>query len=251
MRLPKIVLSLLLMAAAGLGQEAHLQFEQANELYRKGEYSKAAAAYEQTLNNGYESPTIYYNIGNAYFKLNKIAPAILNFERALRISPTDEDIAYNLRLTNLRVVDKIEPLPRLFFVQWWESLTNSTSADGWAIVMITGIWIIAVCTGVLFVIRSPVARRAAASLIAAGCIVLVVSLVSALQRSAAEDSARFAIVFQPTGYVKSSPDIQSTDLFVLHEGVKVEVLDSVGDWRKIRLADGKVGWLPAASIQVI
>src|SRR5713101_7431323 len=123
-----------------LAQEASLQFGQANQLYRDGKYEKAAGVYEQIINNGYEGAALYYNLGNAYFKLKNIPSAILSYERARRLDPHDEEILYNLRLANLRVVDKIEPIPQIFFVEWWHSLMNSFSSSGWAVAAIVSLW---------------------------------------------------------------------------------------------------------------
>src|SRR6266849_1193138 len=119
---------LLLSVQAGFAQEARLEFNQANQLYRDAQYDKAARLYEQVVKNGYESPALYYNLGNCYFKLRNIPASILNYERARRLSPHDDDISYNLRLANQRVVDKIEPLPQLFLVDWWNGYIGLFSA---------------------------------------------------------------------------------------------------------------------------
>src|SRR5881394_716957 len=112
----RCIIGILMMAAAcsARAQEAGLLFNQANQLYRKAEYDKAATMYEQIIKNGYESPALYYNLGNARFKLKDVPGSIVNYERARRLAPRDEDIAYNLRLANLRVIDKIEPIPEFF-----------------------------------------------------------------------------------------------------------------------------------------
>jgi tetratricopeptide (TPR) repeat protein len=234
----------------GVADEATVQFEQANMAYRDGEYQKAAELYEQIIAQGYESAPLYYNLGNVYFKLNSLPASILSYERAKRLAPNDEDINYNLRLANLRVVDKIEPLPQLFFIAWWEHLMNHHSADQWAIIAIIALWF-AVLGGVLLVIGRALLRRiaSAASVVALG--LSVFAFIGVMQRNTIEEVKREAIVFDKSVSVKSAPDRQSTDLFVIHEGVKVELLDSVGEWRKIRLADGKVGWLIAESVESI
>ncbi len=249
----KTVLMVLTLFAATLAfaQEERLQFEQANQTYRSGDFKKAAQLYEQVLENGYESPALYYDLGNAYFKINNLPAAILNYERARRLAPNDEDIRYNLRLATLRIVDKIDPIPQFFLVEWWRAMLNWFSSGGWATVSLTCFWVAALMAGLLVVSRSMIVQRMALFI---GLVVLLLgsfSMVSAYQRAKAEKSDQSGIVFAPSISVKSAPDTQSTDLFVLHEGVKVDFLDSVGDWRKIRLADGKIGWLPQESVQVI
>ncbi len=232
-------------------QEAAIQFEQANQLYRNGEYQKAVQMFEQVIKNGYESPSLYYNLGNAYFKLNNLPASILNYERAKRLSPNDDDINYNLRLANLRVIDKIEPIPRIFIINWWRSFINLFSSNEWSWGVIIFLWVAAVCGAFIFVLRSITYQRLAFVGIIIAFTLIVLSAISMFQRYGSEQKEQHAVVFPQTVSVKSAPDAQSTDLFVLHEGVKVELLDTVGGWWKIRLADGKVGWLPIKSLQII
>lgn len=242
---------LLLAAQVALGQESRLQFNQANQLYRDAQYEKAAPIYEQVVNNGYESASLYYNLGNCYFKLHNIPAAILAYERARRIAPHDDDISYNLRLANLRVVDKIEPVPQLFLIDWWNGFIGLYSSDGWAMAVIVCAWCTAMGGMVFFLFRSGGVRRVAFAFTSVSVICCILSVTGLVQQTKKEGSDRSAIVFSPSVPVKSAPDNQSTDLFVLHEGVKVDLLDAVGEWKKIRLADGKIGWLTGESIQAI
>jgi tetratricopeptide (TPR) repeat protein len=246
-----LFLLVILLPQAMVAQEAIVQFEQANQLYRNGDVQKAAQMYEQIIKNGYESPVLYYNLGNACFKSNNIPSAILNYERAKRLAPHDEDVTYNLRLANLKVIDKIEPIPQLFFVEWWRGVTNLLSADGWSTVMIIALWCAAVCGAVFMLARSFILQRLSFFLVLLSMVVSVLAFVWIRQRIQQELDQQSGVVFATSVSVKSAPDEQSTDLFVLHEGVKVELLDNVGTWRKIRLADGKIGWLSDTSIQII
>src|ERR1041385_1642654 len=154
-----LFLLVILLPQAMVAQEAIVQFEQANQLYRNGDVQKSAQMYEQIIKNGYESSILYYNLGNAYFKSNNIPSAILNYERAKRLAPHDEDVAYNLRLANLRVIDKIEPIPQLFLVEWWRTVTNLLSADGWSTVMIIALWCAAVSGAIFILARSYILQR--------------------------------------------------------------------------------------------
>lgn len=245
------IILLFSIACGADAQEVSVRFEEANTLYRNGDYQKAVTGYEDILKNGFENAAVYYNLGNTYFKLQNIPAAILNYERARRLSPHDEDIVHNLRLANLRVVDKIEPLPQLFLQEWWDALISMFSSDGWARAGIVALWI-AVVAGAVFIIgRSNLLQGASLALTFGAFLVYVFSFVGMMHQRHYESNEQQAIVFSPTVSVKSAPDTQSMDLFVLHEGVKVELLDSVGDWRKIRLADGKIGWLQEGNIGVI
>ncbi|MBI3195271.1 MAG: tetratricopeptide repeat protein [Ignavibacteriae bacterium] len=245
-----ILFLFIVLVQFSLGQEADVQFEQANQLYRTGEYENATQAYEQVLLNGYEHAALYYNLGNSYFKLKNYPAAILNYERAKRLAPNDEELDHNIRLANLHVVDKIEPVPQLFLIEWWRASVNYLSTDGWALAGIVLLWATVLFGSLLLLIRSDILRRMCLLLAVVLFITSVLSFVGMMQRNALE-AEEFAIVFSPSVSVKSAPDAQSTDLFVIHEGVKARVLDSVGEWKKIKLADGKVGWMPAGDFQVI
>jgi tetratricopeptide (TPR) repeat protein len=252
----RIALAIILIAAVFVNQQARadegaVQFEQANQLYRTGDYKKAADIYEQIVTNGYESPDLYFNLGNAYFKLKNIPLAILNYERARRLSPHDDDILYNLKLCNLRIIDRIDPLPTLFLVEWYRSFINLNSADGWSTVGIVAMWIAMFCAALFLITRSMALRRVTLLVSVLSFLLVLVSFVGVYQRTRIEQTEQAAIVLAQTASVKSAPDAQSTDLFVLHEGLKIDILDSVGDWKKIRLADGKVGWLAVGSIEAI
>jgi len=228
-----------------------VQFDQANTLYRNGKFQEAATLYEQIIKNGYESPELYFNLGNSAFKLNNIPGAILAYERARRLAPHDEDIAYNLRLANLRIVDKIEPIPQLFLLEWWRGFLSFFTADRWAMLAIILFWGMAILGGVVVMSRSFAVRRVA-GLVSGLCFVLgALAIVSEFQRDRIEHSDAMAIVTSPSVSVKSAPDAASTDLFVLHEGLKVEIMDGLGEWKKVRLADGKVGWLADKSVEGI
>lgn len=249
----KLLFPLLILCLTSLAfaDEALVQFEQANVLYRTGEYQKAAAAYEHILSNGYEHAALYYNLGNCYFKLKKIPLAIVNYERAKRLAPSDEDIAYNLRLANLRIVDKIEPIPKLFFVEWWQAFVNTMSADHWGTASVILLWTTVVVLMLFFLIRSVALRRMLFLASFLALLFCALSFASMIQRLSFETETTEAIIMAQSISVKSAPDPQSTELFVLHEGVKVELLDTVGEWKKIRLADGKVGWIPLSGIEIV
>ena len=237
--------------APARAQEAAVAFAAANDLYRAVKYEEAARAYEKILANGYEGPALYYNLGNAWYKAGNVPAAILNYERAKRLDPGDEDIRHNLALANLRIVDRIEPIPRLFFVEWWEDLLAAASPSGWGTAAIAALWGAVILLGAFRIVRGRLARQF--TLLPGVLLMLFTAFAftaGAIQ-GGRETSESAAILFSATAPVKSAPDPGSTDLFVLHEGVRVDLLDAVGEWRKIRLADGKVGWLPAGDLQVI
>lgn len=226
-------------------------FDKANSLYQKGNYEEAAKLYEEILKGGNESATIYFNLGNAYYKLNSTPKSILNFERAKRLSANDEDIDFNLKLANLKVIDKIEAIPQLFYKRWWHAFSQTFSLDNWAIATVAFCWL-TVITAVFFILARSVAARKLFFFL--GVISLIITLFSyflAQHQNNQQTSTKEAIVFESNVYVKSSPDEKSVDLFILHEGSKVQILDEIGAWQKIKLVNGNEGWMKAEELETI
>lgn len=239
----------LLFATTLFAQEDLLR--KANDLYTQEKFTEAIDVYNQLLMTNLESPEVYYNLGNAYFKTNQFPKAILNYERAKLLSPEDEDINFNLQVANQRVVDAIQELPGIFIVRWWNSLVNSQTTDTWALVSIIAFVLFLTLAGLYFFARSGDIRRIA---FWTASVLFAFSMMSwsfaAQQKSRLVDH-EYAIVMQPTVTVKSSPSEKGTNLFVVHEGLKVKVIDRLGDWLEVKLADGNKGWLLMESIERI
>ncbi len=226
-------------------------FIKANELYIGGSYEEAIIVYEQIINSGYQSPVLYYNLGNAYYRSNIIPSAILNYERAALLSPGDEDISFNLELARLHVRDRIEQLPDFFLNRWWNNLRDMTSAARWAYIslftFITALFLLSA-----FLVSSSIIIKKTFFWLA-----VIIFFGSILSFSLGLDQKNYirnhstAIVFSPVVSVKSSPDVNSTVLFVIHEGTKVWVRESIGEWRAVRISDGNKGWLHKNAIRMI
>lgn len=247
----KIILLLFFYTLIVRTGEIEHQFDLANQHYRNSEFGKAAEIYENILNNGFHSPELYYNLGNVYFKLDNIAAAILYYERAKLLSPSDEDINFNLKIANLKVVDKIETIPKVFFIEWWYNLTNVNNSSEWSKFSIIFLWTVLLSFVILKIVKSIALRKLTFIL---GIIFLFMSFLTlgfAYTQYKNENSKASAIIFAQNVTIKSSPDISGKDLFILHEGVKVEILDSVENWKKIKLADGKIGWIPGDALRII
>ena len=215
-------------------------YTSANALYKSNQFEQAAAAYEKILMQGYRTPEVYYNLGNSYFKLHNTGKAILNFERAHKLAPYDEDITHNLKLAQLKTVDKLIPVPQLGIVTSWNNLLTSQSSKGWGIFALVFIWVALL----VFAVYLFIARKALVLFF--GSLFLILSMASislAFKQSNAEENSDSAILVVENVNVKSAPDANGTDLFTIHEGLKLELCDQVGNWTKIRLADGKVGWI--------
>jgi len=244
-----IIVLLFLMGSLYASEQSYIM--KANKAYGDGSFTEAAELYKKVIALGYESPDLYYNLGNSYFKLNEYASAILWYERAKRLDPGNEDINFNLKVTNNKIADQIEPLPELFYKRWFHNLINLFPPDTWGI---TGIvfFIIALVFGSLYLFSRVLILRKFGFWL--GTVILLFSILSILfawDSYTSIKNANEAIIFTPTITIKSSPDEKSVDLFVLHEGTKVQVKDQIGAWYEIRIANGSVGWIPATGLEKI
>ena len=220
-------------------------FDEGNAAYVEGNYEQALTLYQKVEEAGVASASLYYNMGNTYYKMRDFPHAILYYEKAAKLDPSDEDIQANLAIANLAVVDKINVIPKPFVVKWRDGLRALLPVDGWAWLSVALFAMLLVSLFVFLMARRTGLRKAGffAGVVILLCLVLSVAFaVDSLRLSTHHDDA---IVMTPTVTVKSSPGEQSVDLFVLHEGAKVRILDSSRDWNKIMIADGSVGWLPA------
>lgn len=223
-------------------------WEKANAYYTTEEYQQAILAYEQILQSGHESAKLYFNLGNAHYKAGDVNNAILNYERAKLLAPQNEDIAFNLELANQTVVTEIDALPQPFFVRWRSRVINLYPADMWAAVSIGAFIVFLGLLGLFIFSRIPSVKKLSFWF---GILAVVLSGFSfsfAARQKEKINQRKHAIVFCPRVTVKSGPAQNSTDLFLLYEGVKVEVSDSVNTWKEIKLTDGNVGWLPDSCI---
>ena len=245
-----IVLTLML-GVAGMAQQSDSYtswFEEGNAAYNEGNFEQAMTTYQNIVDAGMESAALYYNMGNTYYKMKDYPQAILYYEKALKLDPGDEDIRINLEIANRAVVDKITPIPQSFVARWWNSLKSSLPADGWSWLSVVFFAVLLTCLFVFLMSRRTGWRKVGffVGLLALVCLAFSVAFAYESQRALNRHDE--AIVMTPTVTVKSSPSEQSVDLFVLHEGAKVRILDSARDWNKIKIADGSVGWLPASDM---
>lgn len=219
--------------------------------YIKEDYATAIQIYETLLKDG-EAAEVYYNLGNSYYKTGEIAKAVLNYERALLLQPGNGDIRANLEVARAKTIDKVEPIPEVFFVSWTKSLINSMSMDAWATWGIIS-FVLLIVALYFFIFSKQIMQKKIGFI--SGIVFLVITVCSNLFASQQKENLvnrDEAIVMNPSVTVRSTPSESGTSLFILHEGRKVGIKDnSMKEWKEIRLEDGKVGWVPASAIEVI
>jgi len=226
-------------------------FDQANTLYNKGEYEEAIKYYEKILDNGKHSAELYFNLANAHYKLNHIAPSIYNYEKALRLAPNDTDIKNNMAFAKNMTIDAIDAIPELGLSRFVKSMTNILSFDGWAYVAVSAI-VIFVLLYLLYYFNSSTRKKRLAFVSSVLCLMIsMLALTLAFHKYNLDQNDKPAIVFAKESQVKNEPNLRSEEIFKLHEGTKVQVLETVNDWKRIRLSDGKTGWILSEAIKEI
>lgn len=223
----------------------------ADSAYATGDYATASSMYEMLLQNG-ESSVLYFNLGNAYFKSEEIARAILNYERALLLDPSNDDIRFNLELATSKTVDRTSETTEIFFVRWFNNFANMMSLNTWSI--------IAILTFILFVLslamyifgKKTGFKKAFFSLTIIFLLAAILSLAVAAGQKKRLTEREDAIVMSPSVVVRSTPGTSGTELFVLHEGRKIHIKDdTMNEWKEIELEDGNVGWIETKAIERI
>lgn len=247
-----LLVALLLISTTRLAaDEAQTLFHQGNKLYDAEKYEQAARMYEQVIAAGKVNWEVYYNLGNAYFRLREIGEAILNYEKALKLDPDNEDAQFNLELANLSIVDRIPEPPKQTLVRWVEKAYSAPSFSLllWLTLSLYALGIL------LFAARYFWPRITYQGgyrfLLWSIGLAFVFSLCVFVLRWQKLESAQYAIVMQPKLSVTSSPTENATEVFELHEGTKLKVEEQIGKWVRIRLRDGKVGWMPRQAIGII
>ena len=249
--LNKLLAGLLLLVSAMVAAQNDRLFEEANTLYNEGRYQEALQQYKKISESGVHSAELYYNMGNTYYKLNNIAPSILYYEKALVLDPDDADVKVNLAYARNMTIDDIQELPRTGIARLFNGVIGKLGYETWTYLSIASMFLFVA----LFIAYYFAYAQSRKRLLFAGSgIVLIFSLVSllfAFQLRSVEQAQNPAIVFAEETTVKSEPNLGSDEVFRLHEGTKVFILDSMNDWRKIRLTDGKEGWLPGNELRVV
>ena len=233
---------LVLLTPFAFAQEEDL-FTKANDFYKKENYSEAVKNYEQVLKLKKASPELFFNLGNAHYKLNNTAQSIYNYEKALELSPNNKDILQNLAFANNMKVDAFEPLPEMGYTKYMNAFSKTFSTTIWSVLAIICSILFTIALIIYFFTERTKLKRlffiASFSLFLLGVFTFGV----ANYRYNNIDMKTFAIVFSKQSNVKSEANFKSEDAFVLHEGTKVIVIDTLDNWKKIKLPNGKVGWI--------
>lgn len=246
-----LVLWIFIVSITAFSQSANDLFVKANEQYKLEQYEEAIQTYNEIENLNVISSELYYNLGNCYYKLNKVAPSIYNYEKALLLNPLNEDAQNNLVFARRLTIDNIEELPKSVFQKIDESFVKKLSYNEWAIVSVS----LSILGALLFLLfyfsYTPSKKRLFFITSMISFLFLIATSIFAFKEYSFSKNNIEAIIFAQQTEIKNAPTLNSESIFTLHEGTKVKVLDTVDNWKKIRIADGKIGWIISDEIKVL
>ena len=226
-------------------------FEKGNTHYEKGKYTEAVAAYEGILKDNKQSSELYFNLGNAYYKLNKVAPAIYNYEKALVLNPNNKDAINNLKFAQKRTIDEIKVIPKVGFAKLVRDFTGVYHYNTWSWIAVGLVMAFLLFFVGYYFSRVTVSKRIFFFGMFIFFILVIISILAAFFEKSYFDNERPAIIFAEKSDVTSEPRNGDKPIFVLHEGTKVFVFETLGRWKKIQLTDGTEGWIDSSAIREV
>ena len=249
----KILLALILTTPSLIGRAGGESSKSlADSAYAQEDYVEAARLYQALIDSLGESAVLYYNLGNCYYRQDSIARAILNYERARLLDPTDDDLAFNLEMARTKTVDKVAPANDMFFVTLFRSLVLSMTVRGWKMLGICAFLFMLLSIAVYLFVPALTAKKIGFTVAVLLLIICIFANIAAAQQRSQINHRTGAILMAPSAVVKSTPSASGTDLFILHEGTHVQIIDdTMREWVEVRMSDGKEGWLQRSEIEVI
>ncbi|WP_044404817.1 tetratricopeptide repeat protein [Lacinutrix sp. Hel_I_90] len=234
-----------------LSAQNEVVFDQANTLYNEGKFAEALDKYETILKGNQHSAELYFNIANAHYKLNHIAPSIYYYEKAAAMAPKDEEIMNNLAFANNMTIDAIENIPETSISKTLNKIKNVFSFDGWALLSVISVVLFVLLYLAYYFTFETGKKRLFFTGSVLSIFLTFTALAFTFHTYNVAKNNKPAIVFAQEAQVTSEPNSRSVEAFVLHEGTKVQVLDTVSHWKKIKLSDGKTGWIPETDIKLL
>ena len=233
----------IVISISSLRADVNSIMQKGNEFYKSNQYQLAIDEYNKLIKQGFEGESVYYNLGNAHYRLGKVGYAILYYEKALKLSPSDADIKHNLTLARLNVKDKVDTLPPFFIFNIWEGLLAAFSVSGWTIIVYVAFIFLLITVITYFFSKTATQQRISFFTGVGVSVLFLLTIILLSVKMNKEFNIKNGIIVESSVTIKSSPDNTSRDEFIVHEGLKVSLEDRVDDWIKIRLEDGKIGWI--------
>ena len=242
MKLRALIISLLVSISSFASNQL---FEKANKAYNKSDYTSAITLYDSILTTGLESSELYYNLGNCHYKSQNWANAIWHYEKSLKLEKNDKTIQ-NLEITNLKIIDRIEEIPQLFYKKWWSSFISIFNTFSWQLISILIIWL-----ALIIKILSQFTNYKKDHFLSILYSLVIISVFTTFSSYQSKITKKEAIIFTSSIVVNSAPTSNSTNLFSLHSGSKIEILDTIGEWINIKITNGNSGWIKKSDCKVL
>ncbi len=244
---------LIVFWAVGLAAQPNIQqlFQQGNQYFQKGAYKKAIQTYQKILDEGYESGALYYNLGNAYFKMGRLGQARLYYERAKRFMPDDVALNENLKLLQKRLVDKIQQPPKFFLSVWWAWFLGLFSLSLLTYLVVLSFWLFLLAWAYYLFLKKQRHKERGKGLIIVMLFIFLLFSITLFDKINRVDNTQYGVILKPAVTVYSEPRKEATEIFIVHEGTKVQILRENQGWLEIKLDDGKTGWLLANSLEKV
>ncbi len=227
--------------------EWNVNLRDGNKAYSEGKYEDAVIHYLIIIENDVESGELYFNLGNAYYKLDEIGKSIYYYEKALNFIEGDEALEQNLKIAQLKIIDKIEPIPKLFIFEWIDGIIRILSIENWGWLTL----ILFIFMAIIFSVYLLLTKRVLFQFSWIFLILFSISIIIFTSRIYLFESYHFGIIFEKKIAVTSEPNLGASEVFILHEGTKIKINRKLHDWLEISIADGKTGWCKSNSIGVI
>lgn len=246
-----IILLVALGAIGAQGFDANQNFTQANDLFNQKKYKEAAEQYEAILENGFTSADIHYNLGNTYFELGKLGPAVLHLEKCLKREPHNDQARNNLTIVNKQLETDISEIPEFFLLRWWQSLASSFGAMTWFVLGFLSL------LGIVWFVRQYLTASDMSTKNSLTIVIIALAILSLIlhclgySKYAMEQAQDYAVVMKSRVAMKYAPDTKSEDVFMITDGVKVRILDQIESWVKIELSDRETGWISKDDVTII
>jgi tetratricopeptide (TPR) repeat protein len=242
-----LIIFLALPFGSLFSQNPESLFEEANQAYASGDYQNAIVLYQQILQQGIESGEVFFNLGNAYYKQNMIGLAILNYEKSRKYLEGDAALEQNLQLARLKIVDEIDEIPKLFIDIWWYEISHLVSMNAllWLTLFLFTLFIITL------IMQLFLKRRTMRKFVWISFSVFIFILILTIGQIYEFETSSFGVILEQKVSVVSAPDEDGTEVFILHEGTKVQVNREMGEWMEITIPDGKTGWMKSSHLGLI
>jgi len=251
LQLVSIFILLTPVQAATIQDTVKIWMNEGNSFYQQKKYNEAIDSYQKIIDKNFERATLFYNLGNAYFKNEENGEALLWYERALKLDPSNEDIQHNIAFVNQKLEDKIDVLPELFLHRWYVGIASSLTSNQWAIVSIILFIILLFAILSFLLVHISWVKSGSIFITFFSLIFFIFSILFSYRNSTLSDKNPEAIILKSVINGKSTPNESGTDLFVIHEGLKVKITDQLNDWIEIKLPNGEKGWVKYSDLEKI